>query len=41
MQLVAVRAQKQAASALSLQHGAQLVPRDFELCRRACVPELV
>ncbi|HVN10160.1 MAG TPA: hypothetical protein VMV61_14380 [Patescibacteria group bacterium] len=41
VQLVAVRAQQQAPSALSLQHGAKLVPCDFELCRRPRVPELV
>jgi hypothetical protein len=41
MQLVPVCAQQQAASALSLQHRSQFIPRDFELRRRPCVPEFI
>ena len=41
MQLVAMRAQQQAASALPLEHGTQLIPSDLELCRSTRVPELV
>lgn len=41
MELVAVRAEQQAASALPVQHGAQFIPRDFKLCRGARVAELV
>jgi len=41
MQLIAVRAEQQAAAALSLKNGAQLVPRDFKLRSGARVAKLV
>jgi hypothetical protein len=41
VELVAVRSEQQAASALSLQDGAQFIPCDFELRRRARMAELI
>ena len=41
MQLIAVRAEQQAAAALSMQHGTQLVPGDFKLRGGTRVAELV
>jgi len=41
VELVAVRSQQQASSALSVQHGTQFVPRNFKLRGGACVAELI
>jgi len=41
VKLVAVRSQQQASAALSVEHGAQFIPRNFKLCGGARVAELI